>query len=280
MSAKGWSRGILPSGRLALLACLLLVAGCGRGAQSSSGSSPSAGGGTLTVFAAASLTEAFGDLKPVFEHAHPGVTLRYNFAGSQELVAQIEQGAPADVFASADQGHMDALVKESLVEPAQTFAHNRLVVITPASGSPVHTLHDLAASGVKLDVADASVPVGGYTLQMLDKLANDPAYGPNFKQQALDRVVSHEDNVKAVVTKVSLGEVDAGVCYATDVTATLRDKVRTIDVPDAYNVVASYPVAPVKASKQADLARAFIQMLVSSEGQKVLAAHGFSPARP
>ncbi|HET7035721.1 MAG TPA: molybdate ABC transporter substrate-binding protein [Thermomicrobiaceae bacterium] len=280
-----WARFGRPRFRLplwlALLVCLTLLAACGGAASNSAGdASPSAGGdSTLTVFAAASLTEAFNDLKPIFEQAHPGVTLRYNFAGSQELVAQIEQGAPADVFASADESHMDTLVKDGWVGQPQTFAHNRLVVITPAD-SPVQTLHDLAAGGIKLDVADASVPVGNYTLQMFDKLANDPAYGPDFKRQVLDRVVSKEDNVKAVVTKVSLGEVDAGVCYATDVTPSVRDKVRTIDVPDAYNVIASYPAAPVKASKQATLARAFVQLLVGSDGQKVLASHGFSPASP
>ncbi len=238
---------------------------------------PTSAGGTLTVFAAASLTAAFGDIAKSFESANPGTKVTFSFAGSQQLRTQIEQGAPADVFASADNKNMDPLKSEGLiVGNPQIFTRNRLVVILPKNNpAGIKTLQDLAKPGLKLDIADASVPVGNYTLQALDKLSADPAYGADFKTQVLARVVSKENDVKQVVAKIALGEADAGVVYTTDAQAAI-DKLTTIDIPDQFNVIAAYPIAVVKSSAHPALAQKFIDFVLSADGQAMLKKYGFA----
>jgi molybdate transport system substrate-binding protein len=206
------------------------------------------------------------------------VRVRYNFAGAPELVTQTQQGAPADVFASADDVTMAKLAKVDLVTTPRIFAHNKLVIIVPVSGSPVRALRDLAAPGVKLDVADQAVPVGNYTRQILENLSGSADYGPDFATRVLQRVVSYEDNVKAVVTKVSLGEADAGVCYATDVTPAVQTKVRVIEVPDRFNVLASYPIASTTGAAHGEQAAAYVQFVLGPQGQTALRDHHFLPA--
>lgn len=231
---------------------------------------------TLTVFAAASLTDAFKTIGQQFQTANPGTTVQFNFAGSQDLVTQLSNGAKADVFASADTKNMDALNKAALVDGTpQIFAKNKLVVIVPkANPAGIKTLQDLSKAGIKLDLADKSVPVGNYTLQMLDKFAADSTHGSAYKDAVLKNVVSNEINVKAVLSKVSLGEADAGVVYSTDF-QTAADKLTTIEVPDNFNVIATYPIAAVKGSANADLAQKWIAYVLSPDGQAVLAKYGF-----
>ena len=238
---------------------------------------PTSVSGTLTVFAAASLTAAFGDIGKAFETANPGTKVIFNFAGSQALRTQIEQGAKADVFASADNNNMDPLKTAGLVVGTpQVFTRNRLVVIMPKDNpAKLSTLKDLAKAGLKLDIADASVPVGNYTLQVLDKLTVDSTYGADFKTQVLTRVVSKETDVKQVVSKVSLGEADAGVVYTTDAQVAM-DKLMTIDIPDQFNVIAIYPVVIVKGSANAALAQKFIDYVLAADGQAVLKKYGFA----
>ncbi|HZQ06376.1 MAG TPA: molybdate ABC transporter substrate-binding protein, partial [Anaerolineae bacterium] len=235
-------------------------------------------GGTLTVYAAASLTDAFKEIGQQFQAANPGTTVEFNFAGSQDLVTQITNGAKADIFASADLKNMDALNSKSLVSGTpQVFARNHLVVIVPKDNQAgIKTLQDLAKVGVKLDLADKTVPVGNYTLQMLDKLSADATYGAGFKDSVLKNVVSQENNVKAVVSKVSLGEADAGVVYSTDA-QTAADKVTTIDVPDQFNVIAMYPIVTVKGTLNSALAEKWIAFVLSPQGQAVLDKYGFIP---
>ncbi|NMC30257.1 MAG: molybdate ABC transporter substrate-binding protein [Pelolinea sp.] len=236
---------------------------------------------TLTVMAAASLTESYTEIGALFESQNPGVTVTFNFAGTQALVEQLTQGAEADVFASANTKYMNAAVDAGLVaaDTAQTFAYNKLVVIYPKDNpAGIAELKDLAKSGLKLDLADSSVPVGQYSLDFLDKAAADAAYGTAYKDAVLSNVVSYEENVKAVVTKVSLGEADAGIVYLTDVTADAAESVSKLDIPDELNTIATYPVAPLTASKNADLAQAFVNLVLSSEGQTILAKYGFVPA--
>ena len=262
----------------ALFVALLLLAACqpAVAAIPSSAGAPSSAESSLTVDAAASLTAAFGDIGKAFEAANPGTKVAFNFAGSQLLRTQIEQGAPVDVFASADARNMDPLKSEGLVGAAQVFTRNRLVVITPRSNPPgVKELQDLAKPGLKLDIADASVPVGNYTLQMLDKLSLDSAYGGAFKTRVLARVVSKENDVKQVVSKVSLGEADAGVVYTTDAQAAL-DKLNVIDIPDRFNVVAVYPIAVVKSSANPARAHKFVDYVLSADGQAILEKYGFA----
>lgn len=233
--------------------------------------------GSLIVFAAASLTASFTDIDKAFEAANPGVKVTFSFAGSQTLRTQIEQGAKADVFASADNTNIDPLKKAGLiVGDTPIFTRNRLVVIAPKDNpAGVKTLKDLAKAGLKLDIADASVPVGNYFLQSLDKLSADATYGADFKTQVLARVVSKETDVKQVVSKVSLGEADAGVVYTTDAQAAI-DKLITIDIPDPFNVIAAYPIGLVKASANPALAQKFIDYILSADGQAVMKKYGFA----
>ena len=252
----------------ALLVILLTLAGCS--------ASPAAQPVTLTVMAAASLTEAFQEIGTQFEAAHPGVQVAFNFAGSQQLVQQLSNAAPADVFASADQRNMDTAVQSGRVSAADVlpFARNQLVVITPTSSPALAHLSDLAHPNLKLVLAAPEVPVGGYSLEFLNKAAQDPAYGPSFKEAVLGNVVSYENNVKAVLAKVVLGEADAGIVYSTDAYSA-KGKVQEIEIPPALNVSAIYPIAVINDSTQLSLARAFVEMVRSTDGQKVLAKYGF-----
>lgn len=235
---------------------------------------------TLTVLAAASLTESFTELGKTFEARNPGVTLAFSFAGSQELAQQLDQGAEADVFASASKKYMDAAVESGRVttEASKVFVKNRLVVIFPEDNPAGLTeLKDLAKPGLKLDLADESVPVGKYSIEFLDKASVDPAFDPQFKDNVLKNVVSYETSVKAVVSKVSLGEADAGIVYVSDVTVDVTDKVGRLDIPDVLNTIASYPIAPIVDSRNAELAQAFIDLILSPEGQQVMEKYNFIP---
>ncbi len=263
---------------VALVLATLLV-GCGTPAPAPTAApTATAAPRTLTVFAAASLTDAFTEIGKSFEAANPGVSVRFNFAGSQALRTQIEQGASADVFASADHKNMDAMVGENLIAGGkyQDFASNLLVVILP-QGNPanIQTLQDLARPGIKLDLADASVPVGNYARQALTNLSKDPAYGSDYSTRVLANVVSNETDVKQVVSKVDLGEADAGIVYVTDAQA--APHLRTIAIPGAFNVVAKYPIAALAQSRNADLAASFIAYVLSPDGQAVLKKWGFAP---
>ena len=244
---------------------------------------PAARPATVTVLAAASLAEAFGELGQQFETQHSGVRLTFNFAGSQQLAQQLAQGAPADVFASANDRQMQAAIDSGRVPAGspQTFARNRLVVIAPASNpGQLVEVKDLARPGLRLVMAAKEVPAGQYSLEFLDKAGQDAAFGPTFQAAVMQNVVSYEENVRAVLSKVTLGEADAGIVYVTDA-ATVEDAaVKQIAIPDALNVIATYPIAPIADSAQPDLAASFIQLILSPAGQTVLARHGFDAASP
>jgi molybdate transport system substrate-binding protein len=246
---------------LAVLGSLLGVA-CG---ASTGGSSSSGAPVTINVFAASSLTDAFTKLGAQFTLSHPGVKVVFNFAGSQSLVAQMEQGAPADVFASADAATMDKV--KDLVRTPRTFAANKLEIVVPI-GNPQHIsgLADLARADLKVVLAAAQVPAGKYAAEVL------------AAQHVTVKPVSLEDSVKGVVTKISLGEADAGIAYVTDVTAA-EAQVDGVRIPDAENVIATYPVAAVKASEHQAEAQAFIDLVASAQGQQVLHGYGFLPAQ-
>lgn len=236
-------------------------------------------GGKLTVFAAASLTESFNQIKSDLEAANPGLTITYNFAGSQALVTQLTEGATADVFASASKGQMDKAVAAGVIAGVpQVFTQNRLAIIVPKDNPDgLQGAADLAKSGVKLVLAQAQAPVGQYARQAICLANKDTAtYGDDFAGKVAANVVSEEDNVKAVVTKVQLGEADAGIVYTTDVTASVANDVTVIVLPDPVNVVARYPIAPVKGGK-ADLAAAFIAYVLGPDGQATLRQFGFEP---
>jgi molybdate transport system substrate-binding protein len=221
----------------------------------------------ITVFAAASLRESFEDLARTFE-AKSHVKVRLNFAGSQELRTQIEHGAAVDVFASADQKHMDALVTAKLAGSPKTFARNTPVIIVPEGNPAKVTSFDQLPGAKKIVIGVPEVPIGNYTLQIFDKA------GAPFKEQVMANVASRELNVRQVLAKVSLGEADAGIVYRTDAMAG-KDKVEIIDIPAKVNVVAEYPVAVLTRAPQAAAAKAFVDLLLSGDGQKRLVAAGF-----
>ena len=235
---------------------------------------------TLTVFAAVSLTDAFQEIGKAFRAAHPGVKINFNFAGSQVLRSQLEQGAVTDIFASADTKNMDILFKDNLIasNPYQDFTTNRLVVILP-SGNPagVKTLDELARPNLKLVLADPSVPAGNYARQVLLNISKDPAYGDGFSSAVLANVVSNETDVRQVVTKVELGEADAGIVYVSDAFA--APDLVTIPIAEKFNIIAHYPIAVLTNSPNPDLAAGFISFVMSPEGQAIMEKWGFTPGK-
>ena len=270
---------------LFMLFCALFLAACGGGATAGTSTptpapSPTPSPVTLNVFASASLKESFTAIANSYQQAHPGVMIKLNFAGSQILEQQIASGAPADVFASADLANMMKASGAGLVGDSQVFVKNKLTVIIPTSNpGKINTLHDLANKGVKIDIEASTVPAGKYSLQVLDKMALSPQYGPAYVSAVKANFVSLETDVKAVVTKVQLAEVDAGFVYVTDAGAA-KDKVTMIQIPDTFNVIAQYPIAVTKSSAHASDAQAFMQYILAKDAQDVLQQYGFIAVNP
>ena len=265
------------AGRLAAaVAVLALAAGCGSGAAPTgsgpAGSGPAGSGpagsrvhGTVVVFAAASLTETFGTLARQFEADHPGVHVTLNVGASSALALQISQGAPADVFASAATANMDQLVRAGAVEAPSAFAGNVLqVAVPPGNPAGIDELADLARPGVKVALCQAQVPCGAAAVAVLGKA------GVRLTPVTL------EADVKATLTKVRTGEVDAGLVYVTDVRSA-GSAVRGIAIPAALNVQTQYPIGVLREARNPAGARAFTSYVLSAAGQRVLAAAGFTP---
>jgi molybdate transport system substrate-binding protein len=219
---------------------------------------PVSGGTPVTVFAAASLSEVF-----------PRITAspRYNFAGSDQLALQIRQGAPADVYAAASPKYTQLLFRDGLVLKPVVFATNKLILLVPKS-NPAHisTVYDLRREGIKLVIGDRSVPIGTYTRQILDSLG--------ITADVTKNVVSQETDVKGIVTKVALGEADAGLVYRTDAKP-VAARTRSIALPDWSQPAIRYEIAVVKASANLTAARAYVKQVVSKRGRLVLAKSGF-----
>jgi molybdate transport system substrate-binding protein len=250
----------------------MLLSACGGTASSSQSR-------TLTVYAAASLTDAFTEMGEAFEALHPGITVAFNFGGSQNLRTQIEQGAPADVFASANTKEMDALIAGEFVDTGapNVFLNNQLVVILPqANPAGIASLEDLAKPGLKLVLAAEEVPAGRYAREVLENL--NAVFGAEFKEEVLSNVVSNEDNIRQAVTKVQLGEADASIVYVSNAIAV--PELQQIEIPAEMNVIAEYPIAPLAGSANTELANAFIDYILSPEGQAVLQKWGFTPIVP
>ncbi len=270
------SLGALP----AMGGCIASLPGSSTiGGPGATPSRPRSNAAVLSVSAAASLAEAFNEIGALFQGEHPGVQVQFNYAGSQQLVQQLAQGASADVFASASEEHMRLAVESGRVASGaeKTFARNRLAIIYPADNpAQLRSAQDLARPGLRLVMAAAEVPAGRYAREFLDKASADPAFGPGFGPGVLNNVVSYEENVKAVVSKVALGEADAGIAYASDAIGSSSGKIGLLQIPDQVNVTATYPIALVADSRQPGLAEEFIQLVLSTEGQEILARHGFA----
>ena len=250
----------------------------GRSAPASGEPGSAAPAATLTIFGAASLKGALEEAKTAYEAANPGTTLTISTDSSSALETQIEQGAPADVFLSADTTNPTKLVDKGLTAGAAVpFAGNELTVIVPAANSArIASPKDLAKAGVKVIAAGDDVPITKYANQLIDNLAKESGYPSDFAAAYAANIATKEDNVKAVVAKIELGEGDAGIVYVTDANAST--KVATVDVPDGANVPATYAGVVVKTSPNPAAAGAFLDWIAGSGGQAILAQFGFRPA--
>ena len=262
-----------------LLVLALLLAGCQNARPRATNNATS--NSTVLVFAAASLTDAFQELGTVFHESHPDSEIRFNFGGSQQLAQQIVAGAPGDVFASADLAQLRLAIAAGIEsQPAGTdvhnFAANRLIIVyPPESLSPIESIHDLTQPGLRLVIAAEEVPAGHYTQRFLDNAATE--LGPAYRRQVMANVVSYELNVRAVLTKVTLGEADAGIVYSSDTYAARSSQIGRLPIPGALNVVAHYYLAPLAAPEDNPLAREFVEYVLSNEGQVILQRYGFAP---
>jgi molybdate transport system substrate-binding protein len=233
----------------------------------------------LTVFCGAGLTGAFNEIGQIYENTSD-LSVNFNFDGVPALRAQIEQGAYADVIVSANLKHMDALKAEGYIDnnTVEIFAGNKVAVIVPNDNpANITNLTDLAKPGVKILMGTKDLPAGDYARQALDRLAADPEYGPAYKDAVMANVVSEETTVNRIVSKVALGEADAGFAFISDVSPQMVGKVTRIVVPDEYNVVGKFPIGMLKQSKYPQDAQSFIDLVMAEEGQSILKKYGFIP---
>ena len=262
---------------------MTLIVGCSTQKESietgnsieTAGTSTSEAKTTLTIMAAASLTEMFTEVESFYESKHSNVDLVFSFAGSQSLATQISEGIAADVFASANTNYMTNLIDEGLVDGADVsiFAKNKLALIVNTNVTSIETYADLAKGDYKIVVADETVPVGRYTLTFLEQVE---ANLPGFTQAFNGQIVSRETNVKLVASKVELGEADCGIVYLTDLTSSNQDLLKIVEIPDDLNVIASYPIAKIKNSVNAALSQEFVDFILSDQGKAVLGDFGFT----
>lgn len=254
---------------VAIMAALILAASSASGEEIEE----------ITVFAAASLTGAFSEIGELYEDQND-IKVELNFDGSQALRTQLENGAYADVFASANNMQMNALMESWMMNNKSIvdFAGNRISLIIPKNNpASIRNLTDLARPGVKIVMGTKDVPVGDYSLQVIARLGDDPAYGPDYKEQVLANIISQETNVNYVVTKVALGEADAGFAYESDISKDMADRVDKIDIPDEYNIIAHYPMGILLQSRHPAESQEFIDLVLSDDGRRILKRYGFMP---
>jgi molybdate transport system substrate-binding protein len=235
----------------------------------------------LTVFTAASLIGAFGEIGQMYKN-ETNISVVFNFDGSQALRTQLVNGAYADVFASANKKQMDAAKNDGIMNNSSIviFTKNKLSLIVPRDNpAEIGNLSDLAKPGLKIVMGTKDAPVGDYVLQIIDKLGNDSAYGPDYKTKVMANVISQETNVNYVVTKVALGEADIGFVYVSDITEDLASNVEKIDIPDEYNIIAEYLMGILLESKYPTESREFMNRVMSDEGKAGLEKYGSSGKR-
>ena len=272
-------RASLLNAEAALLLGILLLAGCGGSAAGSASSSETA---VVTVFAAASLTDVFQEAAGSFSRSGHTGNVEFNFAGSQQLAGQLREGARADIFASADEMQMQTAVEAGRIEEnsVKTFACNRLIIgygreVSGDSAAPgLESLLKLAEPGHKIVVGAEAVPIGQYTRQFLASAEQDDRLGPSFRAGFEANIVSEEQNVRGILSKLQLGEADAGVVYASDLVG--ETELQRVEIPAHLNTSAVYPIALTRDSRQPEQAATFVTFLFSEEGTAVLESHGFS----
>lgn len=262
------------------IAILVLIAAAGYTAAQPA-AEPASDQSELIVFTAASLTGAMTDIAKAYEAVHPDTKIVLNFDGSQALRTQIEQGAHADLFLSANTRHMTALQGECLMvnDSVRVFAKNRLALLVPRENrANITSLSDLARPGIRLVIGTKEVPFGDYTRQLLGKMADDTAYGPVYRDAVMKNVISEEPAVTSLVAKLRIGEADAGIAYASDVSKEDKTLITTLPIPDQYNVIAVYPLGIIQESMVKDRSAMFVQFITSPEGDAFLTQYGFTPA--
>jgi len=262
--------------KLLIILVVLLGTACGDISDANSVKNPRKQ--QLTIYAAASLAEAFTHLGEVFESTQPDVEVVISFAGSQQIAQQLSQGAPGDLFASANEKQMNNVISSGRVKSGahQEFIHNQLILILPGDNpGQINEFGDITGSDLQLILADEAVPAGAYSLQMLERAGQQPGFDEQFKSKVLENVVSYEENVRAVLTKIILGEADAGIVYVSDAAGTQELDIQMIPIPDAINITASYYIAPIIDSPNGQLAQDFISLVLSPPGQDILNEYGF-----
>jgi molybdate transport system substrate-binding protein len=252
---------------LAALIILVSTSGC-----SSSNNADDEQTSTLVVFAASSLTNAFSDLASAFEETISGVTVIINFASSSQLAAQIIEGAGADIFASANEIQMQVVVDAGRAATTPIlFTSNRLTIVVPHDNpGDIQSHEDLARPGIVLILAAPNTPIRVYSDQVIGLLGDE-----TFQNGIYANLVSEEVNVRQVVTKIALGEADAGLVYISDLTPDIAGKLLQIPIPEEFNTITAYPIAVLRASKNPELAQLFIDFVLSREGQTILMNWGF-----
>ncbi|CAN5318004.1 molybdate ABC transporter substrate-binding protein [soil metagenome] len=261
------------------LIALAGLTGCGQGSSNSgSGGGGEKQRGTLTILAASSLIDAFGELGKTFEEQNEGVTVKQSFESSSTLLTQIRQGAPADVFASAAMEEMNTAVEDGLVAgDPKVFVKNREIIMVPNDNpAGIKEFRDVAKPDVKLVLAQKDVPAADYALQILDKA--NAEYGASFEKDVLSNVVSRESDVRASVNRVVVGDADATFGYASDYTVDIRERVKVIPIPPDLNIIATYPIAALEDAKSPELAKKWVELVTSEVGQRVLEKWNFEPA--
>jgi molybdate transport system substrate-binding protein len=231
----------------------------------------------ITVFTAASLTDAFGEIGQMYKN-ETNTSVVFNFDGSHVLATQMINGAYSDVFVSANTKQMDLVKNAGLMNNSSVmiFTENKLSLIVPKNNpGKIRDLKDLAKPGIKVVIGAEDVPVGDYAMQIINNLGNDSAFGPEYKSKVLANAVSQETNVNYVVTKVALGEADVGFAYVSDVTENVASKVDVVEIPDKYNVIAQYTMGITKDSKYPAESETFIKLVTSDEGNSILEKYGF-----
>ncbi len=233
---------------------------------------------SLVIYAATSLTDAFESVASAFAVEQPGVSLHLNFSSSSSLAAQIIAGAPADIFASANEKQMQLVVADGRIDGVATriFAHNQLVLALPADNpAGIQSVRDLADEGYLLVLAATGTPIRAYTEAMLQSYAN--AFGADFSRRVRSNLASEESNVRQVVTRLALGEADAGIVYQTDVLGDVADQLLVIEIDAAHNRLAAYPIAPLSDTANPDVTAQFIDFVLGDVGRAILTEHGFCP---
>lgn len=249
-----------------LVAMAIAAAGCGGSSGSSGTSAGSSSDGTLTVDAAASLTNAFTALARTFSQQHPGWKVINNFAGTDQLAAQVEQGQEADVFAGASPTYPEQLQQKNLLGPTENFATNTLVIAVPASNpAGITNVNQLVTKKPKLVVGDPAVPIGAYTIEVLGSLG--------IKESQLD-IVSKEADVTSILAKIATGAADAGFVYVTDALGA-GSRVKQVTLPKTANATAIYPIGVLKSSKNSKAAQWWINLVTGPTGQAELKKLGF-----